>query len=51
MTPAQWKQRLEDGRYMRSRPGEQGQVSVYRHDDDGELRFDHIEWPDGSRTS
>lgn len=51
MTEQQWKEHLDETAYMRSRPGRCGEVSVYRRELDGELRFDHIEWPDGHRTS
>jgi hypothetical protein len=51
MTDQQWKEHVDETSIMRSRPGERGEVSVYRRELDGELRFDHIEWPDGRCTA
>jgi len=43
MTKQEWEARVERTRLVRSRPNRIGEVSVYRRDPDGELRFERTE--------
>ena len=48
MTP-EWKKHLEETRFMQSKPDPRtGEVAVYRHCDDGELRYERTERPSQS---